>query len=270
MEMKIQKTTSSIIRRLKGSSVSIRKDIPRLKHLKYADELPHDSEDFVKFRDIFYRHYEKKVLNPFAIGKIQKNLWKRSIGSIAAIERQGKLFFSDCDHSRRIRTGSTLEESVNEFALKKGVKIIDDGYIRSKLFELFKGNVKIDGLFEYLQVSFGFEYKANLELDADKAPDVLVRVKNIQSLLNDLPLGGQAGLICLTTAVRNNLSKSILSKYGDYGEYVYGYQEFFNIFNVNFSEKEWKNLLLEARKKAQEEFDYYQNEYSSLGGQKIQ
>jgi hypothetical protein len=225
---------------------------------------------FDKFKKVFNKQYDKKVINPFANGEIQRKLRQFRTGSLAAIERKSDLTSEDCDQSRRIRTGEALQKSIHEFIRDCKFVTIDDEIIElnSKIRSHFGRDAELDDIFKRDNSNFGLEFKINLNLDSEKSKTVIERVDHTQMLLNEVPTFGQSALISLIDPTANNIGKSVMSKYESIKSCVYGYQEFFNLFNINFSQKKWERMLLESRERAKEEFYYYEKIYTNLGGRK--
>lgn len=158
---------------------------------------------------------------------------------------KGVIDASDLSESCLRTFGTTIEKASGTYANRQG----------AKPYKSRVGTIKIDTLWEYKGTCYDLESKANINLDKGKSRNTKSELTHkrkvaIHSFMGEMPV--VSGIIVWTQptgekAIR--LAKKSLKK-----TKMFGYLDFFKIFNVTISEQEYKEMI---RRVWREEIEAY-------------
>ena len=139
--------------------------------------------------------------------------------------------------------GFITENSINEYIKS----YTTSNYLKNK-FQQIK-NHQIDILFEYNNIVYYFECKNNIELDTEKSIKCKEKLHNVHKFLKNKFHNKEicCKILCMwlnNTSNHNKIIKSPISNND-----IYYYNDFFNIFNINVTDKQFnfKNKKLRIK-----------------------
>ena len=140
------------------------------------------------------------------------------------------------EQSVNIKMGNVLEKSFKDFLIETDQVLVDE---RSKI-----NHVQIDLLFLYKDIIYYFEVKNNINLDTEKSKTTLNKIKKIEDFLKK------------ESPKKQVVSKILNSRYSGYDveilnfikkplsiDDIYGYQKFFEIFDISVKQEEWESFF---------------------------
>jgi hypothetical protein len=115
---------------------------------------------------------------------------------------------------------------------------------------------QLDLLFRYRKTIYYFEIKSNLNLDTEKSKSVVNKLRKLKrTLKKQYP---KSNIVSAVLSARYSRGESIRNiKHPIRPSHVYGYSDFFDIFNVPSSPTHWKRMFKRVGKhiqKSQNEF----------------
>ncbi len=124
-----------------------------------------------------------------------------------------------------IKLGNTIEKCFNEYIVRMGVEIISDTMLDNRQADLY---------FEYNDDLYYFESKNNVNLDSEKSPAVSGKIFQMEKEVDIV------GCLSFRAATKKELSKWASGKLVSY---LYGYNDFFEIFEDKLEKNEYNEIL---------------------------
>lgn len=158
---------------------------------------------------------------------------------------KGAIDASDLSESCLRTFGNTIAQASKRYAKRMG----------AKLYPTKMGTIDIDTLWEYKGICYNLESKTNINLDKGKSRETKSELHNKAgaahySLRDDIPL--VSGIVVWSQSTGEKvlaLAKKPLKK-----TRMFGYLDFFKIFDVNISEEEFREMI---RRVWREEIESY-------------
>lgn len=141
-----------------------------------------------------------------------------------------ELLFPQSQQSFCIKVGNCIEKCFKEYILSKGIELFDKIEIKNE------GVRQADLFFIYKNKKYYFEIKNNINLDTEKAPAVLHKLNGADVDIK--------GVLIFRFDKKENC---FIHKCFD--EYVYGYNDFFSIFNDELTAENFEKILNLLRRK---------------------
>lgn len=185
---------------------------------------------FSEFKKLFLKEVDEKLIPKLKI--------KEKTGSMVEIilpETRG------C-HSAMIRLGKVFENSYNNYAYSCGAVSIKND-IKNDIKEEFGYNVDIDILFVYKGVVYYKESKCNFNLDTEKSIATVEKVKKVIKFLKTKYKTVKGGILSSRYPDKDSIYNIKPSFENVKDTLLFGYKDFFKIFNVDVTEEEWIEFL---------------------------
>ena len=129
--------------------------------------------------------------------------------------------------------GFITENSINEYIKK----YTNSTYLKNKYQQI--KNHQIDILFEYNNIIYYFECKNNIELDTEKSIKCKEKLQNVQIFLKDKFQNKEICCKILCMWLNNTSNYNTIIKSPITNNDIYYYNDFFNIFNINVTKKQF-------------------------------
>jgi hypothetical protein len=144
------------------------------------------------------------------------------------------LFPTTSAQSINIKMGNVVENSFKKFVAETAKNLIEE--------EKNNINNQLDLLFFYNDFIYYFEVKNNLNIDTEKSKATSNKISEIQNYLNK-KYGEK--VIAKALSARYDTIKNIKNTKIKYinKTNTYGYSDFFNIFEISVSIKEWEEFF---------------------------
>jgi hypothetical protein len=127
--------------------------------------------------------------------------------------------------SLSIRLGNTIEDCFKEFSIRMGAEIISDTIL---------DNRQADSYFEFDDCSYYFEIKNNVNLDTEKTKAVIEKITEAKKIVD------VSGCVSFRSKNKDGLKRFAKPSLR---EHLYGYNDYFNIFEENLTDKEYKIII---------------------------
>lgn len=155
---------------------------------------------------------------------------RRAMKDIITPEINDNDIFESCLRS----FGTSLQKTMVLYAKSQGARIQN----------FTVGKIKIDGVFEYINTIYVLESKTNINLDSGKGRETKSELEHkkkavIFSYRDEAKV--VSGIVVWSKATGEEAKKIIKSSLRE--ENIFGYQEFFAIFNVNVSRHEYEDMI---------------------------
>jgi hypothetical protein len=142
-----------------------------------------------------------------------------------------------CVSQLGFKTENTINQYINTY---KNIKNMKNIYYKI-------GPHQIDIIFEYQNVIYYFESKNNMKLDTEKSiksKDKLIFIEKYlkQKYKSKIIICKFLNMWISNSDTMNYIKKPIIKSN------IYGYSDFFSIFNINVSQKEYNKLILNIKK----------------------
>lgn len=164
---------------------------------------------------------------------------------------KGVIDASDLSESCLRTFGNTLQQASTSYAHQKG----------ANPFPTKVGAIQIDNLWEYKGVYYNLESKANINLDKGKSRDTkseLGRKAKVAEYSFNNGVNITSGIVVWSQPTREKairLAKKSLKK-----GMIFGYLDFFKIFDVVISEEQYKEMIRRVWKEEIEAYFSYKPE----------
>lgn len=169
------------------------------------------------------------------------NYEKKETGSLS------ELIFSSSQNSFLIKIGKSLEDCFNKYSESRSERNLKP-YIKEHILQYFGKQRDLDILFEINGKIYYFEVKSNLNLDTEKSKATADKVIEIGEFLRvhfpekEVIYGVLSGRYGRRSEI-NHPIKGILKDIK-----LFGYKDFFEIFDLTVNTDEWEDMFKEAGK----------------------
>ena len=161
-----------------------------------------------------------------------------------------------------IRVGNAVEKAIHNYLSNRFESV--DAEIKPVIHSFLDRNIQVDVAIKKKNTYFLSELKYNLNLDTEKINKIVEKLDLLSITLKKFYKGKGVNTNVTLVSLRYPYAKDIINLKPELkaikGQYILGYVEFFKMFGVNVTQKEWERF---HRKLGEEIISVYSEAYSN-------